>query len=313
MVSHYDHYLTVLEIKMVKRYFIWDTETTGSRCTDDDIISLGGIICDYRKQRFIPLGEFHSYIYTKKRIDPGAYEVHKISQMDLDGKPSFGVVMMELSVFFKKYTEKGDEIIWIAHNGTRFDDIIFFCNCLQRGCDYYKLMRDCRFYGIIDSLVLIKSLFKGKPATQMPKHVETGRKSFKLEHLHEYFTGQKVIGAHDALVDSRALLDVLNSDAMRLKLNPIVLAKKLNRKDKVFGNLKRSAGLRFKRKINELKGINVKETKKIVSKFYPCFQELEYIHEGLAKRFCLNCVRNVIIDRHVCKLDPSLNKITISK
>ncbi|MEC9342859.1 MAG: DNA polymerase III subunit epsilon [Pseudomonadota bacterium] len=74
------------------REIIFDTETTGLRAEDGDrVIELGAVELENR----FPTGRhFHTFINPEgKRVDPGAYDVHGLSDEFLADKPSFSEIV----------------------------------------------------------------------------------------------------------------------------------------------------------------------------------------------------------------------------
>ena len=69
------------------REIIFDTETTGLDPKVERIIEIGAVELENR----FPTGRtFHHYIYPDgRKVDPGAFAVHGISDADLAGKPLF--------------------------------------------------------------------------------------------------------------------------------------------------------------------------------------------------------------------------------
>ena len=72
------------------REIIFDTETTGLDPKQERIIEIGAVELENR----FPTGRtFHYYIYPDgRKVDPGAFAVHGISDADLAGKPLFSAI-----------------------------------------------------------------------------------------------------------------------------------------------------------------------------------------------------------------------------
>ena len=72
------------------REIIFDTETTGLDPKQERIIEIGAVELENR----FPTGRtFHHYIYPDgRKVDPGAFAVHGISDADLAGKPLFSAI-----------------------------------------------------------------------------------------------------------------------------------------------------------------------------------------------------------------------------
>lgn len=131
------------ELFFNNRFFIWDTETTGLSVTDDDIISLGGVLCTYEGGAFRKIAEFHKFVFTARRIDPEAEKVHHISNSKLRSEPKFFEVINELRAFLIRHQpEPMARLIWLAHNGSKFDERILYCNFFNQQMDFEQFMFD---------------------------------------------------------------------------------------------------------------------------------------------------------------------------
>ncbi len=82
-----------------ERAVILDTETTGLEISDGHrMIEIG---CVEMQNRRLTGKHVHYYLQPDRAVDPGAYEVHGISNQDLEGKPRFPDIMDELLAFLE--------------------------------------------------------------------------------------------------------------------------------------------------------------------------------------------------------------------
>lgn len=134
---------------MAVRQIILDTETTGLRPEDGHrIIEIGCIEMIDRKRT----GEhFHQYINPEREVDPGALQVHGISNEFLQDKPLFSEIVSD----FIRFVE-GAEII--IHNAP-FD--LSFLNHELRlmGNPWKAFTHYCR---ITDTLAMARSVHVGQ-------------------------------------------------------------------------------------------------------------------------------------------------------
>jgi DNA polymerase III epsilon subunit-like protein len=303
----------------VTRYFFWDTETTGNSTSTDDIISIGGVLCEYKNGKFHKIEEFNSFVSTNKKIDPVAQSIHHISKSDLMNQPEFPDVMRMLRTFLQQYQpESNSRLILVAHNGSRFDDIILYCNFIQHRMDFDQFMKDIKCYGFIDTLKYLKVLFKGCQYKDSPKDSTTGRSSFALGHCYTSFCGAtELSGAHDALVDSRAMFDVMNSVAVCQRVNLQNLFKNTVHKKKALNWIKQTAGIAFQNKEQHTKLAKTQDavienmdgdagSSEVLVVTDPVFEDETDFLEGNSPyhRLCLACMRFVKKDEHVkCESD----------
>jgi DNA polymerase-3 subunit epsilon len=81
----------------MSRQIVLDTETTGLEIKDGHrMIEIG---CVEMQNRRLTGSTLHYYLQPDRAVDPGAYEVHGISNQDLEGKPRFPEIMDELFAY----------------------------------------------------------------------------------------------------------------------------------------------------------------------------------------------------------------------
>jgi DNA polymerase-3 subunit epsilon len=131
------------------REIVFDTETTGLDFAEDRVIEIGGI----ELWNHIPTGrEFHCFIRPQgRKVDPGAFDIHGISDDFLKDKPVFADVVDDVLAFF-------DDARLIAHNGT-FD--MRFINAELARLDRPPIPAD----RLIDTLTMARRKFPMAPAT----------------------------------------------------------------------------------------------------------------------------------------------------
>ncbi|WP_182087207.1 DNA polymerase III subunit epsilon [Aureimonas sp. ME7] len=131
------------------REIVFDTETTGLDFAEDRVIEIGGI----ELWNHIPTGrEFHRFIRPQgRKVDPGAFDIHGISDDFLKDKPVFAEVVEDFLAFFEGAT-------LVAHNGT-FD--MRFVNA-----ELARLARPpIPNERLIDTLTMARRKFPMAPAT----------------------------------------------------------------------------------------------------------------------------------------------------
>lgn len=297
----------------VNHYLFYDTESTGNKPTEDDIISLGCVLCTYNGRQFVPIDEFHSYVDTDRKIDPAAQAVHHISKQMLQGQPRFPEMMKVLRTFLMQHqTDPNTRLIFIAHNGSKFDDIILYCNFVQHNLNFDLFLRDVHCYGFLDTLKYLRVLFKDCQYKDKPKDANTGRESFALGHCFTSFCGGSSLeGAHDALVDAQALLNIFNSECVAPKINLSGLFKNVVPKLKGVKWVKQTAGIAFQTKEENAMKEACPERQEASDaqrptelRNLPIFDAAEDPHHQLPLRLCLNCMSFVRLTEHrVCKIE----------
>ena len=198
----------------------------------------------YEHDTFCKLGEFHTYVHTTKEIDPAAFAVHHISYKVLIGAPPFPTAITQFKEWVVQ-SANGSRVVLVAHNGKRFDDIMLFCNFYIHNLCFDTFLKDINCYGFADSLRMLRELCKGCPQLR-PRNPSTNRVSFTLGHCYATYCRQLTLdGAHDALVDSRALYDIFTSELVSAHINISALFRFVDNREKSCKWIRQSAGLRF--------------------------------------------------------------------
>ena len=184
----------------------WDVESTSDDPNKDHIISLGGVLATFNTGIISKVSEFHSYVSTSLRIDPVAQAVHNISSEMLSSAPSFADMIVQFEAWLKPFVQASKaRVVFLAHNGRKFDDVMLYCNFLQSRLDYGAFLDRICCWGFADTLKILKTLFAGK----------TPRNRFTLDICYSYFCKrQQLVNAHDALVDSNALFDIFSTQTV---------------------------------------------------------------------------------------------------
>lgn len=164
------------------RQIVLDTETTGLEPTEGHrIIEIGCLeLLDRR-----PTGRtFHEYVNPDRPVDPGAMQIHNITNEFLVNKPRFSEIAAALMTF----TEGAELII---HNAPF--DVAFINNELRilgdTGADIAKR------YSILDTLELARQLHPGQKNS-----LDALCKRYHVDNSSRQF--------HGALLDAQILADV---------------------------------------------------------------------------------------------------------
>jgi DNA polymerase III epsilon subunit-like protein len=207
-------------------YIIYDVESTSCDPIVDEIISFACVPCIFNGKTFqhfqyANVNPFNSKIKTDRKIDINAYDVHNIKTSDINESRSFIDVMNSLAIWVKNILNNGKykRTVFLAHNGRKFDDMIWISGMLHHNIDPFKfLMCELKCFGFLDSIVILRKLTKER-MMQFPVNHRTGRKSFTLESCYFMVTGDIIQNAHDALVDTNALVRVMSSEIVSLKID----------------------------------------------------------------------------------------------
>lgn len=289
-------------------YFIfWDVESTSKEPTEDDIISIGGVLATYNNERFTKISEFHTYVYTPKSIDPIAEAIHHISKKDLIGAPTFSESMQLFENWILSNLSKpSDRVVFLAHNGRRFDDVILFCNFVQNRLNFDNFLRKINCYGFVDTLKMLRALFKQRPLCELPKDNSTSKVSFTLGNCYSSFCNElELSNAHDALVDSQALFEVFNAANVCKLFDTMCLFQHVVITEKAVKWIKQTSGIAFQRMIDHMQDrpIEIQQNQVMTEPSW----EPRYQLSTNESKLCLNCMHFYLPTEHLqCRfIQPS--------
>lgn len=163
------------------RQIVLDTETTGLEPREGHrIIEIG---CVELVNRRLTGNNFHQYLQPDREIDPGAIEVHGISNEFLADKPRFADILED----FCRYIEGAELVI---HNAP-FDT--GFLNNEFRLCKHGRQVTDlCK---VLDTLALARKLHPGQK-----NNLDALCKRYQIDNSRR--------DLHGALLDAEILADV---------------------------------------------------------------------------------------------------------
>lgn len=164
------------------RQIVLDTETTGLEARNHYVIEIG---CVELVNRRLTGNNYHQYIRPDREIDPGAMEVHGITNEFLADKPHFVEIMGD----FLTYLKGADELV--IHNAPF--DIGFLNQELTRNEGPYLNLRD--HYGVLDTLVMARQMHPGQK-----NNLDALCKRYSINNE------QRTL--HGALLDAEILADV---------------------------------------------------------------------------------------------------------
>lgn len=261
-------------------YIFYDTESTGTDPSSDDIISFGASYTRLERDEnnsyyFKKYDDFHTYIWTNRTIPEAAIRVHHITKDRLrnmyydipeemnppppEQAPEFEVCMSMIEEWVHKWNSKSTakylRVIWCAHNGKSFDDPIMFCNAIRHNVNIERFYQNTRTFGFLDSLPLFKNrILKNAPTEHLPRKSDTKKVSFKLGDCYKSWCGgDDLDGAHDALVDTLALIDCCNSVIIRPHLLPNIIMPFVITTDKALQKVRSKVGRSYQDRENTVK------------------------------------------------------------
>lgn len=293
-------------------FVVWDVESTSKIPTEDHIISIGAVVCSYSQttKTFVAIDSFHIFVHTTRKIEEAAFKVHGISAAKLRGQPDFVAAIPSFKSFLQQYSgnDQRNRLIFMAHNGRKFDDLIMYCNFVERGMDFAQFLKDIHFHAAVDTLVLLKHLFKKAPQCDQPRNQTTGAVRYTLGDCFSSFCPNKTFeNAHDALADSRALIDVLNSRNVQDRLSVTLLYDKLLMitRENYLDHIRKSVSVPIyeqeqaqRQAMTSL--LTVDDQKTGYAMPTPCL-----LNEPTAEVWCMGCVQMVPVTHSECTNVPA--------
>ncbi|MGA9856180.1 MAG: DNA polymerase III subunit epsilon [Gammaproteobacteria bacterium] len=164
------------------RQIVLDTETTGLDPAEGHrIIEIG---CIELLDRRVTSHRFHEYVNPGREVEPGALEIHNISNEFLASKPTFA----DIAASFLKYIEGAQLVI---HNAAF--DVMFINNELHiLGDASADITQSC---DVLDTLELARRLHPGQKNS-----LDALCKRYNVDNAAREF--------HGALLDAQILADV---------------------------------------------------------------------------------------------------------
>ena len=163
------------------RQIVLDTETTGLEPElNHRIIEIG---CVEIVNRRVTGRTFHRYLNPERAIDEGAMSVHGIKRADLDDKPKFAEIAVELIEFIK-------DAELVIHNAAF--DVAFLDHELAKLGASPRVGSLCR---VLDSLALARSMHPGQR-----NNLDALCKRYEVDNSRR--------DLHGALLDAQILADV---------------------------------------------------------------------------------------------------------
>jgi DNA polymerase III epsilon subunit-like protein len=190
-----------------------DCEATGLSKYSDQITEIGLSIYEYTSGdgdggTFRELESFREYARpTIVKMTRGALVVTGITNEFLKDKSTIDVVLNNMMVHINKVCMNPNvERCLVAYNGIGYDLPLIVAE-LSRFTQPLQYFRRLRLSQIVDVLYWSKERLD---TTYLVRR-SNGQCSYKLGDVYKVVCGKKLVGAHGALVDCRAVVDMLQS------------------------------------------------------------------------------------------------------
>ncbi len=207
------------DVQTLRAYVVsLDLETTGLSTTKDTICELGSTIHMFKFEHIgqtlrtvhvDDLTPFQSYCKPSTTMHPDAMRVTGLTECFLSDKPSIKHILECFETHLQNEMQDVDvPRFLVTYNGRRFDLPIMVNEIHRSGINVQQYMRGLKFNAFIDVLLLNKSCID----TSKLMRKTNGSCSFKLGDVYQALLKTKLNGAHGAICDSKAVIDILQSD-----------------------------------------------------------------------------------------------------
>lgn len=177
-----------MPLNLKKPLALLDLETTGTNITRDRIIEVAVIKVMPTQEQFV----FSKRVNPERPIPPEATRIHGICDNDLKDEPTFKQIAKTLANFLQGCDLAGFNIL-------RFDIPILVESFLQAGIDF-----DLENRKIVDAQKIFHLMEKRN-----------------LHAAYRFYCHKELVGAHNAMVDAKATLDVLEAQIAYYAHQPV--------------------------------------------------------------------------------------------
>jgi DNA polymerase III epsilon subunit-like protein len=167
---------------------------------------------------------FLSYVNPGMAIPTAAREIHGIDDDRVAGAPVFRDLLPEFAKFCSaNLSETSTGVVFVGHNSWRYDDVVISRETERNfGLTFPAYLKGTvshRIFDIMscDTLIACQAATRAKELA-VPDH--------KLGTLFQQLTGQTMKGAHDALVDTAAVLAISRCPVVQKHLRRKVFGSK---------------------------------------------------------------------------------------
>jgi DNA polymerase III epsilon subunit-like protein len=186
-------------------YVVFDLETTGFSKERNFIIEIAAEILDHHGNS-VENATFSSFVKPPCSIPTYISDITGIYDDDVKSFPTFHTVGTDFvrfivenkSLWEETHFLSCDSIVFVAHNGKRFDVPFLFNHMKRHQVEEFDQLRDLSL--VLDTMELAKKTVQ-KLSLPIPD-------SYKLSSLYYYITNTTLAGAHRAHVDVSATVEL---------------------------------------------------------------------------------------------------------
>lgn len=192
----------------MKYYVIsFDCETTGLSVTRDQIVEFGAVVRLWDDTRVEELAPFSMYCRpTVVTMSRRASEITGITMQSLEKQPTIRRVLESFRDHLDKVCTDADAPrVLVSYNGFAYDIPIVVAEAERCGMSAITYFRELRIQTSVDVLLFGREVLD----TTCLVRKANGKCSYRLGDVYVACCKQPLLGAHGAVADSRAVLDIL--------------------------------------------------------------------------------------------------------
>lgn len=189
----------------------FDLEATGLSKVQDQIVEFGAIVHLWStgSSTFVPVSRFVSRVRpTVRHMGGKASEITGITMDMLKDAPGISHVLMQFQTHLETHcTDTSIPRILVAYNGFGYDIPLLVAELVRAGTDPVAYVRSLRLEYTLDMLIFARSHFD----TTHLRRNKSGSCSYRLSDVYAAVCNKPLDGAHGALADSQAVLDIMQT------------------------------------------------------------------------------------------------------
>lgn len=185
---------------MTFKVFI-DFESTGLSTLNDEIVQIGAV--GVKDDGKCEISKFKTNVFTERKINIHASRVTGITNETIQNAPN---KKKSFEMLFKWINDNraGEDVVFIAYNGIRFDFKMFYHEMKRIKLDPQGEWNKISLKFFLDPFVWAKNHMNKSKLVRK----KNGMCSYCLIDIHKALLGKCFENAHDALCDTFALYDI---------------------------------------------------------------------------------------------------------
>ena len=188
-----------------------DFEATSLSSMKDHITQIGAVACNSTNLKEV-VSAFQTLVFTKRKIHEKAVKITNITNEKLKGAPKTKLALQSMFDWIAGAMANNDqkEACLVAYNGFGYD-FPLLCSELHRWRFKYKeVLEKTGIRWLVDPLKFAK---QSVPKSLLHRKND-GSCCYKMDSLHLALYKERIVDAHDAMADAKALAKICAHEKM---------------------------------------------------------------------------------------------------